>query len=106
MTLQVDVFLWPYLAVLLERRIYDAQNPTIYSWSRWRKSKYDSLSDAHASTETYSTLPPGTAISIRNLEKTFRTSFFHRKARLVTAIAELSLDIPKYGIFVLLGSNG
>jgi ABC-type uncharacterized transport system ATPase subunit len=52
------------------------------------------------------TLPAGIAISIRNLEKTFSTAIFRRKSGLVTAVSDLSIDIPKSGIFVLLGSNG
>ncbi|KAG1725891.1 uncharacterized protein EDB91DRAFT_1086964 [Suillus paluster] len=50
--------------------------------------------------------PDGVAISIRNLGKTFSPSMFHREKRPVAAIVDLSLDIPKSGIFVLLGSNG
>src|SRR6201999_492327 len=50
-------------------------------------------------------IPDDMAISIRNLRKTFKTSFFKSKSD-VTAIADLSLDIPKSGICVLLGSNG
>jgi len=50
--------------------------------------------------------PDGVAISIRNLGKTFALPMFHREKAPVTAIADLSLDIPKSGIFVLLGSNG
>lgn len=46
------------------------------------------------------------AISVRNLNKTYQTSFFGKSKGLVTAISDLSLDIPKSGIFVLLGSNG
>lgn len=51
-------------------------------------------------------VPPGIAISIRNLGKDFQSSIFRRKQGLVTAVADLSLDIPKHGIFVLLGANG
>ena len=51
-------------------------------------------------------MPPNVAISIRNLGKDFRPLVFKRKERLVTAISDLSLDIPKNGIFVLLGPNG
>lgn len=47
-----------------------------------------------------------TAISIRNLGKTYSTSTFHPKDGLVTAISDLTLDIPKFGIYVLLGPNG
>ncbi|KAF9235154.1 hypothetical protein BU15DRAFT_78325 [Melanogaster broomeanus] len=50
--------------------------------------------------------PSGAAISIRNLCKTFSSSMFRREKGPVTAIADLSIDIPKFGIFVLLGSNG
>ncbi len=49
---------------------------------------------------------PGIAIFIRNLGKDFETSLFKRDKGLVTAIADLSLDIPKTGIYVSLGSNG
>ena len=51
-------------------------------------------------------MPPGIAISIKNLGKDFRTSMFKKGGGLVTAVADLSLEIPKTGIFVLLGSNG
>jgi ATP-binding cassette subfamily A (ABC1) protein 3 len=50
------------------------------------------------------TIPDNVAISVRNLKKTFKTSVF--SSTVVTAISDLTLDIPKYGIFVLLGSNG
>ncbi|KAF5377145.1 hypothetical protein D9757_008793 [Collybiopsis confluens] len=100
----IDVFLWPYLAVLLENRLYDARNPpskrrrSTFSWLRRRKNLPDN--------EPATTIPPDIAISISNLNKTFNTSLFKSKKGLVTAVADLSLDIPKYGIFVLLGSNG
>ena len=45
------------------------------------------------------------AISIHNLNKTFTSPWYNKKED-VTAIADLTLDIPKTGIFVLLGSNG
>ena len=50
---------------------------------------------------------PSTAISIRHLRKTFNTShWWSRRKSEVEAVADLTLDIPKSGIFVLLGSNG
>ena len=49
---------------------------------------------------------PDIAISIRNLGKDFRPSFFKGDKDLVTAVSDLSLEIPKFGIYVLLGSNG
>jgi len=50
-------------------------------------------------------IPENTAISIRNLKKVYKSPWFSRKMD-VTAIEDLSLDIPKTGIFALLGSNG
>lgn len=50
-------------------------------------------------------MSPDIAISIRNLGKDFDTSWLSRGG-LVTAISDLSLEIPKFGIYVLLGSNG
>ncbi|KII94244.1 hypothetical protein PLICRDRAFT_132803 [Plicaturopsis crispa FD-325 SS-3] len=94
----IDIFLWPYLAVLLERRLYDAREPSTRSWRFWSRKK-DNAGDAPP-------LPSDTAISIRNLGKTWSTSTFGRGKGLVTAISDLTLDIPKSGIFVLLGSNG
>ena len=49
---------------------------------------------------------PDIAISIRNLGKDFRPSFFKGDKDIVTAVSDLSLEIPKFGIYVLLGSNG
>ncbi|KAG2341981.1 hypothetical protein BDR05DRAFT_1060572, partial [Suillus weaverae] len=92
----IDVFLWPYLGVLLERRLYDAREPSSGFWSCCRRQKRAEL-PPH---------PDGVAISVKNLGKTFSPSMFHREKRPVTAIADLSLNVPKSGIFVLLGSNG
>ena len=44
-------------------------------------------------------------ISIQGLNKIYQSSSLFKKKE-VTAISDLSLDIPKTGIFVLLGSNG
>ncbi|OCH92960.1 P-loop containing nucleoside triphosphate hydrolase protein [Obba rivulosa] len=95
----IDIFLWPWLAVLVERRLYDAKNPSSkLTWSCFGKRQHSPEENAH-------TIPPDTAISIKNLNKTFTTSFWKGKERVI-AVASLSLDIPKYGIYVLLGSNG
>lgn len=100
--MQINVFLWPWLAVLLEHDLYDARNPSTshftWAWAFWRKRSRNSA-NVH-------TLPSDTAISIQNLGKDFQTSLFRRDKGLVTAISDLSLNIPKYGIYVLLGSNG
>ncbi|KAF8640810.1 hypothetical protein AX17_000459 [Amanita inopinata Kibby_2008] len=89
----VGIFLWPYVAVLLERYLYDARGPS-QSWL-FRKSinHIDNI------------MPENVAISVRNLRKTFKTWRF-MSGNSVTAIADLSFDVPKTGIFVLLGSNG
>ena len=82
---------------LWERMAFDARNPS-HSHSGvccGRRNKHPKPAPP----------PPGTAISIRNLGKDFRTSLFRRKGT-VTAISDLSVDIPKHGIFVLLGPNG
>ena len=50
-------------------------------------------------------MPENTAISIRNLTKVYKTSRFYSKGD-IAAVTNLTLDIPKTGIFVLLGSNG
>ncbi|KAF8079136.1 hypothetical protein FPV67DRAFT_1467643 [Lyophyllum atratum] len=91
----VDIFLWPYLAVLLERWLYEVADPSGRSWKFWKKRQ---------TLDGYS-IPDNIAISVRNLKKTFKTSLFSRKS-VITAISDLSFDIPKTGIFVLLGSNG
>ncbi|THH01206.1 hypothetical protein EW026_g1452 [Hermanssonia centrifuga] len=53
-----------------------------------------------------SPIPADVAISVRGLGKDFKTSLFGGKKSVVTAIGDLSLDVPKFGIYVLLGSNG
>ncbi|KAK0217586.1 hypothetical protein EDD85DRAFT_990713 [Armillaria nabsnona] len=85
----VDIFLWPVLATLLERRLYDARNVS--------KPRDD---------EEKHSIPNDVAVSIKNLGKTFSTSLLRPTKNVVTAVNDLTLDIPKHGIFVLLGSNG
>ncbi|KAK0481451.1 hypothetical protein IW261DRAFT_1075379 [Armillaria novae-zelandiae] len=85
----VDIFLWPVLATLLERRLYDARN----------------ISKLRDDDEKHS-IPDNVAVSIKNLGKTFPSSLLRPKKNVVTAVDDLTLDIPKHGIFVLLGSNG
>ncbi|KAH8835982.1 P-loop containing nucleoside triphosphate hydrolase protein [Flagelloscypha sp. PMI_526] len=98
----IGIFLWPWLAVLLERRLYDAHYATKGpSWIRriFRRSTKSSpiLPDS---------VPLDTAISIQSLKKTFNTSSLWKRNQKVTAIGDLTLNIPRGGIFVLLGSNG
>lgn len=91
----INVFLWPYLAVALERVIYDVPSRHKSWWQFWKKDKI----------ESESTLDENLAISVKNLTKTFSHSWISSK-NAVTAVGDLSLDIPKTGIYVLLGSNG
>ncbi|KXN84990.1 ABC transporter A family member 2 [Leucoagaricus sp. SymC.cos] len=91
----INVFLWPYLAVLLERRIYDVPSRHKSWWQFWKKGK----------TQSEQIIDENLAISVKNLNKTFNQSWFSSK-NAVIAVDDLSLDIPKTGIYVLLGSNG
>lgn len=92
---QIDIIIWPFFAVFLERYLYSTA--TIL--------KSSSSSSAWSSNYPIQPMPPNTAISIRNLTKIYGTSWFGGGDD-VTAVANLSLDIPKTGIFVMLGSNG
>lgn len=81
--------------------MYDAREPpSSRGWRFWKKKPID-IAD-----QIPSEMPEDTAISIRHLNKTFQPNLFHHSQDAVTAISDLSLDIPKFGIFVLLGSNG
>jgi len=95
----INIFLYPCLAVWWERKRYGAQNPKqTTSWFPWRRAK----------DEGKSTVAEGNAIEVRNLNKAFDAPGFwpFKPARKVTAIEDLSLSIPRHGIFVLLGANG
>ena len=89
------------MAVLLESALYDAKDPSRIPWWKrcFRRKKHSSGDVAHQP-------PPNTAISIRNLRKTFKSPWWSYKKSEVEAVADLTLDIPRNGIFVLLGSNG
>uniref|UniRef100_A0A8H8CNN7 ABC transporter domain-containing protein n=1 Tax=Psilocybe cubensis TaxID=181762 RepID=A0A8H8CNN7_PSICU len=111
----IDIFLWPYLAVLLERHLYDARRGPSSSPSPSRRPFYKfwqrtpSSSSSSSSTPEHPPIAENTAISIRNLTKTYKTTRWFglgSKKGEVTAVRELSLDVPRTGIFVLLGSNG
>ncbi|PPQ79372.1 hypothetical protein CVT25_002642 [Psilocybe cyanescens] len=101
----INIFLWPYLAVLLERRLHDVhkQTPRRQSnvpWTFWKKqTPKEKSADA-------TLLPDNVAVSIRNLSKVYKASKIIGPKNEVTAVLNLSLDIPKTGIYVMLGSNG
>jgi ATP-binding cassette subfamily A (ABC1) protein 3 len=95
----IDIFLYPCLAVWWERSRYGAKNPKQgRSWLPWRRTK----------DEGQPTVSEGNAIEVRNLSKTFEGPGFwpFKQAKKLTAIEDLSLTIPRHGIFVLLGANG
>jgi hypothetical protein len=93
----VNIFLWPFLAVVLERWLYDARLPSQGPfWKFWGRPILT----------TDVILPDNVAISVRNLRKVYRTSKWPWSKGRVQAIDNLSFDIPKSGIFGLLGSNG
>jgi len=92
---QINIFLWPYLGVLLERKLYDPPDPLSRTWYGTKKPN----------PAEGAAMPPDTAISVQNLGKDFKPPLFSEKEP-VTAVADLSFDVPKNGIFVLLGSNG
>ncbi|KAI0756117.1 P-loop containing nucleoside triphosphate hydrolase protein [Daedaleopsis nitida] len=91
----IGIVIWPWIGAHLERSLYDAHNPS-EGWCGRRKKGDKNRAPP----------PSGMAISVRNLGKDFRTGWFKGKNGLVTAISDLSLDVPKHGIFVLLGPNG
>ncbi|KAG9313874.1 P-loop containing nucleoside triphosphate hydrolase protein [Chiua virens] len=82
----IDIFLWPYLGALLERRLYDAKEPSTGFWSCFRGKR-----------EELPPHPDGVAISIKNLRKAYTSSIFSHEKGPVTAVADLSLDIPNAG---------
>ena len=123
--MKLDIFLYPLIAVRLERCYWDAHNlssPSNPSW--WcclRKSR--SRNKVTPSPNHSQALEPSIgspAIVIKHLVKQFHTSLLpqafypwrwpsHQSQSdpdSVTAIADLSFTVPRGGIFVLLGSNG
>ena len=68
------------------------------SWLPWRQ----------ATSEGGLVTSEGNAIEVESLNKTFDDPGFwpFKRAKKVTAIEDLSLTIPRHGIFVLLGANG
>ncbi|KAJ6525396.1 hypothetical protein B0H19DRAFT_1214941 [Mycena capillaripes] len=92
----INVFLYPYWTFLLELRMYQTE-PSSGPW--WR------CCGKRTKPETTRAIDPTLAVSVQGLGKTFN-SFFNRKSKQVTAIADLTINVPRSGIFVLLGSNG
>ncbi|KAH9486185.1 ABC transporter A family member 6 [Psilocybe cubensis] len=107
----VNIFLWPYLAVLLERRLHDVHQQTSrrqshvkLPWAFWGKR---TLKEQETELATVTPqVPDNVAFSIRNLSKVYKAWKFFGPKNEVTAVMDLSLDVPKTGIYVMLGSNG
>ncbi|KIJ48856.1 hypothetical protein M422DRAFT_161958 [Sphaerobolus stellatus SS14] len=119
----ITIFLYPYLAIVLERKYYDAHDAPApktktktnskRSWLPWRSAHASpsptaipapALSPSTPSTQSLE--PP--AIHLTALSKSFHPFTWSpfSKTPPVTAIQSLSLSVPRKGIFVLLGSNG
>lgn len=83
--------------------VYDTRQPQRW-WSFFKLNSY------HEAAPT-SIILTGTAISIKHLTEIKVTEsyasfrFGHMKAEYTAAITDLTIDIPKSGIFVLLGPN-
>lgn len=76
--------------------MYGVTNPSNSDFWLW----------SHKTKLSTGTTASDTSISLRGVRKVFNTSIFSRKSHEVVAIADLTLDIPSFGIFVLLGPNG
>ncbi|KAG8941146.1 hypothetical protein FRC03_004798 [Tulasnella sp. 419] len=88
------IFIHPLLAMWLERMLFDTKSrrPGLFSRTFGRHTSEDSHNHGQVN-----------AIEVRNLRKEFKS---RTGRKVVTAIADLSLSIPRNGIFVVLGSNG
>ena len=83
--------MWPVIAAISDRLLHGR--------AMFSKKSSQAKEDA-------SPVPPGVALSLRNVRKVFGSSIFQRNSGKFTAIVDLTLDVPTYGIFVLLGPNG
>ncbi|CDO77263.1 hypothetical protein BN946_scf184753.g13 [Trametes cinnabarina] len=92
----INIFLWPWLGAVWESYLYDTRNPSERFGYCVRRPKNHYI-DAR---------PSDVAISVRNIGKYFHSSILSRKKEMVTSISDLTFDILKNGIFVLLGPNG
>lgn len=100
-SLQLNILLWPLLAIILERALYGlpsthGSNPGLFS----RFFRRANSGSAH--------LNPRSAIHVSHLRKSFDSKrfFFFGKRKSVLAIEDLSFDVPRGEIFCLLGRNG
>ncbi|GLB44403.1 putative ABC-2 family transporter protein [Lyophyllum shimeji] len=92
----INIFLWPYLSVVFERFLYNTRSNKGF-WSFFSKR----------GTFTPAPIPENAVVSIKHLKKTYRTfRLRNMKLQSVDAIADLSMDITKGGVFALLGPNG
>lgn len=95
---QIDIFLFPLLAVWLERKIYDSHSARKSRWGIFGRKK---------KTEAAEALPSEVAVRISHISKTYDTRWYNiGRKKGVVAIEDLSFDVPRGGVFCLLGRNG
>lgn len=101
---QIDIFLFPLVATWLESRIYGVRPPEFVGfWSRLFRRR--GRSEIPGGPDDV--LSADTAVKLDHLSKTYNTKtlgLFGGKS--VTAIEDLSFQVPKGEIFCLLGRNG
>ncbi|KAL1409650.1 hypothetical protein Q8F55_003646 [Vanrija albida] len=93
----VDIFLFPLIAVWLERRIYDSHSTRKSRWGIFGRKK----------TAEAEPLPSDVAVRLSHISKTYDTRWYNiGRKKGVVAIEDLSFDVPRGGVFCLLGRNG
>ncbi|KAG8989430.1 hypothetical protein FRB93_003631 [Tulasnella sp. JGI-2019a] len=100
----LTIVIYPVFAMLAERRLYDtkpastaASAPSLFQRLLGRKNKGEERPAAIDNADA-----TDCAVHVKNISKTFNIG----KKSEVVAITDLSLKIPKTGVFVILGSNG
>lgn len=85
---QIDIFLFPLLALWLESKLYGIRPPDSPGWLRRLFGK-----GGHVDED----VPEGVAVKISNLRKEYSTKFlgFLGKKKPVIAIEDLSFSVPK-----------
>ncbi|KAF9011272.1 hypothetical protein BDQ17DRAFT_1537998 [Cyathus striatus] len=88
----IAVFVYPLIALWIEDLFYGVPDPAAKRF--WSRRIY-----------AQETISSSAAVLLRNMSKVFHISKWRGRTS-VLAIDDLTLDIPKHGIFVLLGPNG
>lgn len=84
----IDIFLFPLLATWLETKVYGIRPPDQPGWLKRMFGKAGNLDQD---------VPAGAAVRVTNLRKLYSTKTlgFIGKSQPVTAIEDLSFDVPK-----------